>query len=62
MTTVMRGLGRLFGGAVRAVRWSLASVEDEPKGYVMLSPGEAHGPIPSVRLRVDTETRRPRRY
>jgi hypothetical protein len=61
MSTVMRGLGRVFGGAVRAVRWSLSAVEDAPGPSAIPLPGAPHGPIPSIRLRVDTQTRRPRR-
>jgi len=61
MSTVMRGLGRVFGGVGRAVRWTLASVEDQPKPYPVPLAGVDHGPIPSVRLRVDIEKRRPRR-
>jgi hypothetical protein len=61
MTTVMRGLGRVFGGAVRVVRWSLASVEDAPAAYPAPRAGADHGPIPSVRLRLDTDSKRPRR-
>ena len=61
MSTVMRGLGRVFGGAVRAVRWTLSSVEDEPMAQWAPAAGADHGPIPSVKLRVDTDNRRPRR-
>jgi len=61
MSSVLRGLGRVFGGVGRVVRWSLASVEDQPKPYFVPLAGADHGPIPSVRLRVDIETRRPRR-
>ena len=61
MSTVMRGLGRVFGSAVRVVRWTLASVEDEPAGYAAPMAGADHGPIPAVRLRLDTDTRRERR-
>jgi hypothetical protein len=61
MSRVMRGLGRVFGGAVRVVRWSLASVEDEPGAYPAPMAGVDHGPVPSVRLRLDTDTKRPRR-
>ena len=61
MSTVMRGLGRVFGGAVRVVRWSLASVDDEPAAYSAPMAGADHGPIPSVSLRLDTDTKRPRR-
>ena len=61
MSTVIRGVGRMFGSFGRAVRWSLASVDDAPKSYQVPLAGADHGPIPSVRLRLDTDARRPRR-
>jgi len=61
MSTVIRGLGRVFGSAVRVVRWSLASVEDEPAAYPAPMAGADHGPIPSVKLRLDTNSKRARR-
>ena len=42
----------------RAVRWSLATVEDETPHNVIPMPGPAHGPVPAIRLRREEEQRR----
>jgi hypothetical protein len=60
MTTVVRSLGRVIGTVGRAVRWSFASVEDEPEPYLVPMAGVPHGPVRSITLRVDTDARRPR--
>ena len=41
-----------------AVRWSLATVEDETPHNVIPMPGPAHGPVPAIRLRMEEEQRR----
>ena len=48
----METVGRAIGGLVRAVRWSLGTVEDEPAPRSVPTPGPAHGPVHAIDVRL----------
>jgi hypothetical protein len=56
--TLARVIAHAYVAIDRAVRWSLAPVEDEHRPQVPHVPGPAHGPVPAIRLRLDEERRR----
>jgi hypothetical protein len=55
MDTLLRSLTRAFARVDRAVRWSLSTVEEEPRPAVVPMPGPAHGPVPSITLRLEEQ-------
>lgn len=43
----------------RALAWTVASVEDEPRASnVIPMPGPAHGPVPAIELRMEEQRRK----
>lgn len=58
MNVLHRLVRRLSATIADAVRWSLATVDDDTPRNVIPMPGPAHGPVPSIRLRVEEQRRR----
>jgi hypothetical protein len=48
MTRVLKSMARAIGSLGTAVRWSLATVDDEPQARVVPLPGPAHGPVAAI--------------
>ncbi len=61
MTMAFRSVARALGSFGHAVRWSLATVEDEPQARPVPMPGPAHGPVPAIDLLRETRRRKARR-
>jgi hypothetical protein len=51
-------VARAYIAIDRAVRWSLASVEEDRRPRVVHVPGPAHGPVPAIRLRLEEQRRK----
>jgi hypothetical protein len=58
-------MAELFGfvakacaGVARALRWPLASVDDEPQLRPVPMPGPAHGPVTAIDVRLGKDRRR----
>lgn len=58
MDEVKHFIARSIGATMRFVRWSVSSAEDEPDPQVVPLPGPAHGPVPAIEFRVETQRRR----
>ena len=58
MSQVGRSIARIVSTFARVVRWSLATVEDEPELRVAPLPGPAHGPVHVIDVRLGRD--RPR--
>jgi hypothetical protein len=51
-------VARACAGVARAVRWSLASVDDRPPMRLAPPPGPAHGPVTAIDVRLGKDRRR----
>ncbi|HEU5288045.1 MAG TPA: hypothetical protein VFV20_06550, partial [Candidatus Limnocylindria bacterium] len=58
MDAVHRLMRRVPTAIAGVVRWSLATVDDDTPRNVIPMPGPAHGPVPSITLRVEEQRRR----
>ena len=58
MDTIGRALGAIGSALGRVVRWTFATVEDDPVRNVIPMPGPAHGPIPAIDVRLETRRRK----
>ena len=52
-------LGVIARTVARALTWTVASVDDEPRvSNVIPMPGPAHGPVPAIELRMEEQRRK----
>ena len=51
MSEIAGVIGRVLGSFVRALHWSLSTVEDAPETRVAPMPGPAHGPVSAIDVR-----------
>ncbi|HEY6960137.1 MAG TPA: hypothetical protein VI814_15045 [Candidatus Limnocylindria bacterium] len=58
MDEIRHFLAHSIGATIRFIRWSLSSVEDEPNPHVIPLPGPAHGPVPAIEFRAESQRRR----
>jgi len=57
MKTVATTISMAARGLARAIRWSLATVEDAPAPRFVPHPGPAHGPVYSIDVRLGRDRR-----
>jgi hypothetical protein len=58
MDEILGAIGGLFRGIARAISWTLATVEEEPRPRLMRLPGPAHGPVSAIDVRLGRDRRR----
>jgi len=58
MRTLRGVIVRVCAGCLRAMRWTIETVEDELPPNVVPMPGPAHGPVPAIELRLEDQRRR----